>query len=59
MPVIAETVPQAMEIALAMAGDQDLVCATGSFYLAGEIKETFPKLFFYGNKKPLRQHYCS
>jgi len=59
VPVIAETVPQAMEIALAMAGDQDLVCATGSFYLAGEIKETFPKLFFYGNKKPLRQHYCS
>lgn len=34
-------VQQAIEHALAMAGKQDLICATGSFYLAGEIKQLF------------------
>jgi dihydrofolate synthase/folylpolyglutamate synthase len=40
-PIVTENVPQAMERALALAGKQDLICATGSFYLAGEIKQAF------------------
>ena len=40
-PVITENVSQAIERALARAGKQDLICATGSFYLAGEIKQAF------------------
>ena len=46
-----ENVQQAIEEALAMAGKQDLICATGSFYLAGEVKQVFPKPTFCGNKK--------
>ncbi|MCE5211063.1 MAG: bifunctional folylpolyglutamate synthase/dihydrofolate synthase [Deltaproteobacteria bacterium] len=41
VPVITGNVDQAMERALTMAGKQDLICATGSFYLAGEIKQAF------------------
>ena len=41
MPVITENVSQAIERALARAGKQDLICATGSFYLAGEVKQAF------------------
>ena len=40
-PVITENVSQAIERALARAGKQDLICATGSFYLAGEVKQAF------------------
>ena len=41
IPIVTENVRQAIERALALAGKQDLICATGSFYLAGEIKQTF------------------
>jgi len=41
--VTTGNVRQAVESALAMAGKQDLICATGSFYLVGEIKQLFPK----------------
>jgi hypothetical protein len=34
-----------------MAKKQDLICATGSFYLAGEIKQAFPKLVLCDNTK--------
>ncbi|MDD5171190.1 MAG: bifunctional folylpolyglutamate synthase/dihydrofolate synthase [Syntrophales bacterium] len=33
---------EAMKTALAMAKPQDLICATGSLYLVGQIKATFP-----------------
>lgn len=38
---IAADVPQAVKRAFLEAGCQDLICATGSFYLAGEVKRAF------------------
>ncbi|MDM7986298.1 MAG: folylpolyglutamate synthase/dihydrofolate synthase family protein [Smithella sp.] len=49
-PVIAENVTQALEKAFALAGQNDLICAAGSFYLAGETKQAFPKLAVCDNK---------
>lgn len=41
-PAIAsENVQQAIMRARKLAGKQDLICATGSFYLAGEVKHAF------------------
>ncbi|HUN55988.1 MAG TPA: folylpolyglutamate synthase/dihydrofolate synthase family protein [Smithella sp.] len=36
-----DNVNQAIGRALALAKKQDLICATGSFYLAGEVKQAF------------------
>ena len=41
LPVMCENTGQAIKRAFAFAGKQDLICATGSFYLAGEIKKSF------------------
>ncbi len=41
--VMTGNVRQAVERALALAGQEDLICAAGSFYLVGEIKQAFPK----------------
>ena len=49
--IVTENVKQAIERAQAMAKKQDLICATGSFYLAGEIKQAFPKLVLCDNTK--------
>ena len=57
-PILAENVTQAMEKAFALAGQNDLICAAGSFYLAGEIKQAFPKLAVCDNKK-LRKNLLS
>jgi len=46
----AENVRQAIEQALNLADKKDLICATGSFYLAGEIKQSFPKITLCANK---------
>jgi dihydrofolate synthase / folylpolyglutamate synthase len=37
----AENVHQAIVRAWTLAGKRDLICATGSFYLAGEVKQEF------------------
>ena len=50
-PIIAENVTQAMEKAFALADKKDLICAAGSFYLAGEVKQAFPKRVVCDNKK--------
>ena len=51
-PIITENVHQAIKRAMSMAGKHDIICATGSFYLAGEVKQAFPKKSLYGiNKK--------
>ncbi|MGP8154518.1 MAG: bifunctional folylpolyglutamate synthase/dihydrofolate synthase [Smithella sp.] len=39
--VVTKDVNQAIKQALALAKNQDLICATGSFYLAGEVKQAF------------------
>ena len=49
--IVTENVGQAIERAQAMAKKQDLICATGSFYLAGEVKQAFPKLALCDNTK--------
>jgi dihydrofolate synthase / folylpolyglutamate synthase len=49
--IVTENVGQAIERAQAMAKKQDLICATGSFYLAGEVKQAFPKLVLCDNTK--------
>ncbi|MDI6742211.1 MAG: folylpolyglutamate synthase/dihydrofolate synthase family protein [Smithella sp.] len=55
-PVVVENVRQAIQEALKSAGRQNIICATGSFYLAGEIKQAFPEITLYGSnntaKKP-------
>ncbi len=42
--IVTENVGQAIQKAQSLAGKQDLICATGSFYLAGEVKQKFPKI---------------
>jgi dihydrofolate synthase/folylpolyglutamate synthase len=49
--VIAEDVAKAMTRALQLAGKDDLICATGSLYLAAEVKQAFPGLVSC-DKKP-------
>jgi len=47
LPVEAEVIPSpaaALRYAFAVARDDDLICVTGSLYLVGEIKKTFPSL---------------
>ena len=41
--IITENVGKAIERAQAIACRQDLICATGSLYLAGEVKQIFPQ----------------
>jgi len=38
-PYIAESVPQAVSLALSRAGEKDLICITGSLFVAGEAVE--------------------
>lgn len=40
-PMVVPSVEQAVRKALAMAKEDDMVCAVGSLYLAGEIKQSF------------------
>jgi dihydrofolate synthase/folylpolyglutamate synthase len=49
--IITKDVNQAIKKALALAKKQNLICATGSFYLAGEVKQAF---FDYQQGAPLR-----
>lgn len=46
--VVAETVDQAVCQALELADDRDMICAAGSLYLAGEIKQSFHRMHSYG-----------
>jgi len=49
--IIAENVRDSVNRAFDLAGEGDLICAAGSLYLAGEIKQAFPKAASY-DKKP-------
>lgn len=50
-PLLAENANDAVAQALRLAGQKDLICAAGSFYLVGEIKQAFDKLILCGNEK--------
>ena len=41
--IVTENVGNAIERALAIASRNDLICAAGSLYLAGEVKQIFPQ----------------
>lgn len=42
--IVTGNVTKAIERAQAIAGRQDLICAAGSLYLAGEVKQIFPQM---------------
>ncbi len=46
--VVAENVDQALRRALELADDRDMICAAGSLYLAGEIKQSFHRMHSCG-----------
>ena len=41
--IVTKNVGKAIERVQALAGPADLICATGSLYLAGEVKQIFPQ----------------
>ncbi|KQC10934.1 MAG: hypothetical protein APR62_01780 [Smithella sp. SDB] len=53
--MVARNVKRAIEQALVVARENDLICATGSIYLVGEIKESFPKITLCDNTKSVRK----
>ena len=42
--VVAGTVDEAVSLALGMAEEEDMICALGSLYLAGEVKQSFHQM---------------
>ncbi|MDD4356694.1 MAG: bifunctional folylpolyglutamate synthase/dihydrofolate synthase [Smithellaceae bacterium] len=48
--VVCESVDQAILKAMKMADDKDIICALGSFYLAGEIKQVFHQMHSCGKQ---------
>lgn len=42
--VLSESVAVSIRQAMQCAGENDLICACGSFYLAGEVKQIFPEI---------------
>ena len=44
MTQIADSLPEALEIAAQAASREDLICVTGSFYLVGETKSHLQQL---------------
>jgi len=53
--IVTGNVKEAIEQALMMAKRHDLICATGSFCLVGEIKESFPKTTLCDNTKSVKK----
>ncbi len=46
--MVTHNIEQAIQKAKILAKKEDLICATGSLYLAGEVKQKFPKTVSYG-----------
>ena len=44
MSQVARTLPEALDLATRAVGRDDLICVTGSFYLAGEAKKYLAQL---------------
>jgi dihydrofolate synthase/folylpolyglutamate synthase len=53
--VVAGTVDEAIHLALGMAGERDIICALGSLYLAGEIKQSFYQMNSCGKSGALKK----
>ena len=52
--IVTENVGKAIERAQAIAKRQDLICAAGSLYLAGEVKQIFPQTISYDKSLYIR-----
>lgn len=52
--IITENVSGAVERAFNLAGKKDMICAAGSLYLAGELKQAFPGPVSYDKKPELK-----
>ena len=48
--LITKNAAEAIERTLAMADEGDMICAAGSLYLVGEIKQAFPRAPSCDNK---------
>ena len=48
--VVSRSVEQAILKAMKMADDKDIICALGSFYLAGEVKQVFHQIHSCGKQ---------
>ena len=48
--VVSRSVDQAILKGMKMAGDKDIICALGSFYLAGEVKQVFHQIHSCGKQ---------
>ncbi len=46
--MVTHNIEQAIQKAKILAKKEDLICATGSLYLAGEVKQKFPITVSYG-----------
>jgi dihydrofolate synthase / folylpolyglutamate synthase len=52
--IITKNVKQSIARALDLAREGDMICAAGSLYLIGEIKQAFPKLASYDKKQQIK-----
>jgi dihydrofolate synthase/folylpolyglutamate synthase len=52
MSQVARTLPEALDLASRAVGGDDLICVTGSFYLAGEAKKHLMELDRKRNPQP-------
>ncbi|MEN6510002.1 MAG: folylpolyglutamate synthase/dihydrofolate synthase family protein [Smithella sp.] len=48
--VVSRSIDQAILKAMKMADDKDIICALGSFYLAGEVKQVFHQIHSCGKQ---------
>ena len=48
--IVTKNVGKAIERAQALADRKDLICAAGSLYLAGEVKQIFPQNVSYDKR---------
>ncbi len=48
--IVTQNVTQAIERALTLAGKKDLICAAGSLYLAGQVKQVFSEQAYCDKK---------
>jgi dihydrofolate synthase/folylpolyglutamate synthase len=53
-PIVTENVSEAIERAFDLAGEEDMICAAGSLYLAGELKRAFPEPVSCDKKSELK-----
>lgn len=54
--IMVDSVSQAVRLALEMADDRDMICAAGSFYLAGKLKQIFPEIICCGKDASLNKN---